>query len=532
MRVWTVPVGDKQVGGFTARWIGVDGMDAIGGDVTVSVPRKDKELSVKLVGKPDALEPGQSAKWTVEVKDQKGRAVDGEALVTIFDRSLELYAKQSHFWATSLWGPPPPPPGRADGALTGYGMSLPADEAEAMRAQKEIEGHYRPRQTPRFSWEQTEYGGYGYGAVGGAMHMRASNMPGAPPAMAQAAAPMKKGHAATKTAESGGDRDGDGIPDALDKAEAGEEEKGKEKPPAAQDGLRTNMAETAAWIPDVALANGKGTFSFKAPERLTSWRVQILALGRAVEAGSDEETFATKKPLMVRVEIPRFFREGDRSTITAVVHNETDATVSANVDLDIVDDVSGKPALDALGIKNKSMRVEVPAHGLAPAEFAIVAPENIATYKIRAHATAGKLSDAEERGLPILPSRERLVQSRVVALHGTEKQTIEFGELLHSKDPSMRSEAMTVSIDPTLALSVLRSIPFLMQYPYECVEQTLNRYVPLAIVNEIYKKHPEIAKAIAAAPHRETQYEPWNKDDPRRMLMLTETPWLQQANGG
>ena len=85
---------------------------------------------------------------------------------------------------------------------------------------------------------------------------------------------------------------------------------------------------------------------------------------------------------------------------------------------------------------------------------------------------------------------------------------------------------------PSLALSVLRAIPYLVEYPYECVEQTLNRYVPLAIVNAIYKKHPDLAKAIAAAPHRETQNEPWNKDDPRRMLSLTETPWLQQANGG
>lgn len=551
VRVWTVPVGDKQAGGFTARWIGVDGIDAVGGDVTVSVPRKDKALSVKLVAKPDALEPGQTAKWTVEVKDGKGRAVDGEALVTIFDRSLELYAKQYHYWANSLWSPPAPPPGRADGAHTGYGMSLPADEAAAARAQKEIQGHYQPRQTPRFSWEQTAYGGYGYGGVAGGRFRGAMNMPGAPPppmAAPVAAAPMKKGHAESKNAA--GDRDADGIPDEADKlAEAGgENEKSLQKPPAPKDELRTNMAETAAWIPDVALSDGKGSFSFKAPERLTSWRVQILALGRAVEAGAGDATFATKKPLMVRVEIPRFFREGDRSTITAVVHNETDAPLSASVDLDVVDDVEaaagtsratadqrqpkGHSGLEALGVTSKSARVDVPAHGLAPVDFAIVAPDNIATYKIRVHASAGKLSDAEERGLPILPSRERLVQSRVVALHGTDKQTIEFGELEHAKDPSLRSESMTVSIDPQLALSVLRSIPYLVQYPYECVEQTLNRYVPLAIVNEIYKKHPEIAKAIAAAPHRETQYEPWNKDDPRRMMMLTETPWLQQANGG
>ena len=91
----------------------------------------------------------------------------------------------------------------------------------------------------------------------------------------------------------------------------------------------------------------------------------------------------------------------------------------------------------------------------------MTAPDNIATYKIRAHATAGKLSDAEERPLPILPSRERLIQSRVVALKGNDKKLIEFAELLKNADPSLRSESMTVSIDPQLALSVLRSIPFL-----------------------------------------------------------------------
>src|SRR5262249_18091867 len=131
----------------------------------------------------------------------------------------------------------------------------------------------------------------------------------------------------------------------------GEAEAGPTAPPPPPPAdLRTNMAETAAWVPDVKLDGGKGSFSFTAPQRLTSWRVQILALGRAVEAGTGEDTFATKKPLMVRVEIPRFFREGDRSTITTVVHNETDAPLSATVDLDIVDDATGKPGLDALGV--------------------------------------------------------------------------------------------------------------------------------------------------------------------------------------
>jgi len=527
VRVWTIPVGAREAGGFTARWIGVDGVDVVGSDLDVRVPREDKDLTVKLVGKPESLEPGQGAKWTVEVRDKKGRPVEGEALVTVYDRSLELYAKSSFGWATQLWAAPPSPQRRTDGVTTGWATALPDDEARAQREQKQIQGSYKPAQLPRFSWEQSRYGyrsGYYMSAVGGAPP------PAAAPAEATTVA-LPRGRAMAKNRlEATGEKDNDGIVDEAEKKESGGEGKKEKIPPGD---LRTHMAETAAWVPDLKLgADGRGTLQFKAPERLTSWRVQLLALGRAVEAGTGEDTFATKKPLMVRVEIPRFFREGDRSTIVAVVHNETAQALSATVELDVVGADDNKSALDMLGVKERSKRVDVPAHGLAPVEFAIVAPDTIATYKIRAHAQGGKLSDAEERLLPVLPSRERLVQSRVVALKGNDQQTIRFDELLHSTDPSLRSEAMTVSIDPQLALAVLRSIPYLVEYPYECVEQTLNRYVPLAIVGEIYKKRPELARAIAVAPHRETQNEPWLSDDPRRMLALVETPWLVQSQGG
>jgi uncharacterized protein YfaS (alpha-2-macroglobulin family) len=79
---------------------------------------------------------------------------------------------------------------------------------------------------------------------------------------------------------------------------------------------------------------------------------------------------------------------------------------------------------------------------------------------------------------------------------------------------------------------VLRTIPALVEYPFECVEQTLNRYVPLAIVARVFRQHPELARAAAAAPARTTQYEPWDRPDPRRTLMLSESPWMQQSQGG
>src|SRR5207237_3347117 len=70
---------------------------------------------------------------------------------------------------------------------------------------------------------------------------------------------------------------------------------------------RTNMAETALFLPYLHTgADGRGSFEFTAPERLTSWRVKLSGLGRAVQAGTASHQFVTRKQLMVRVELPRF----------------------------------------------------------------------------------------------------------------------------------------------------------------------------------------------------------------------------------
>src|SRR5205814_818523 len=67
--------------------------------------------------------------------------------------------------------------------------------------------------------------------------------------------------------------------------------------------------------------------------------------------------------------------------------------------------------------------------------------------------------------------------------------------------------------------------------PYECVEQTLNRYVPSAVVHAIYSRHPAIAAAAAKIPKRDTITPAWDKDDPKRLVGLMETPWLRESAG-
>ena len=90
---------------------------------------------------------------------------------------------------------------------------------------------------------------------------------------------------------------------------------------------------------------------------------------------------------------------------------------------------------------------------------------------------------------------------------------------------------MTLQVDPQLALSILNSLPFLVHYPYECTEQLLDRYVPLAIVDSFYRKNPALAAAAKKIPKRDTITPAWDRSDPRRLTQLMETPWEELSKG-
>src|SRR5262249_52573723 len=136
--------------------------------------------------------------------------------------------------------------------------------------------------------------------------------------------------------------------------------------------------------------------------------------------------------------------------------------------------------------------------------------------------------DAEERPFPLLPSRERVVTSRMIALDGNVKKSIASPEGLDN----VAVEAATLQIDPQLALPILRSIPFLVQYPCESTDAVIDRFVPLSVVSALFQKHPELAKGLEKMPKRKTRHESWDRNDPRRLTQLLETPWERESRGG
>src|SRR5262249_60765218 len=150
----------------------------------------------------------------------------------------------------------------------------------------------------------------------------------------------------------------------------------------------------------------------------------------------------------------------------------------------------------------------------------------------RVTATSSGASDGELRAVPVLPGRMHLVQSRFVSLKDGARRTMSFPDMASGADPTRIDEQLVVTVDAQLFYSLLNALPYLVHYPYECTEQTLNRFVPTAIVSALFRDYPAVAKMAQELAKRETRLEPFDSLDPNRKMALEETPWLETARGG
>ena len=278
--------------------------------------------------------------------------------------------------------------------------------------------------------------------------------------------------------------------------------------------IRNNFRDTAFWTPAVVTdAQGRATVSVKWPDNLTQWRAQAVGSTQAAQVGIGETRVTTKKDVLVQLEAPRFLVERDIATLSAIVHNDTeqDARMRVKLDLDNADVVAeeGVPVAGASGVQDNAAHVASPEHPNARTpehlkvktlESWIVVPhggQQRVDWLVRPHAegvlharmTAQSTAegDATETVIPVL-------------VHGVERQTQQSGVLKNGNAlpaqvtitlPEARkagSSQVVVTLNPSLAGVMLDALPYLADYPYGCVEQTMSRFLPSVIVAQTLRE--------------------------------------------
>jgi uncharacterized protein YfaS (alpha-2-macroglobulin family) len=268
------------------------------------------------------------------------------------------------------------------------------------------------------------------------------------------------------------------------------------------------------------------------PDSVTAWNVWVHAVTTDLKGGSVRRDARSVKDLMVRPYMPRFLREGDKAELQVVVNNATDRPMSGQVSLDVVDPDSGQSILGEFGLTAKPLAFSAGPQGSGKVSFAVGAPKRVRAAAFKVVARSGDVSDGELRPLPVLPGRMHLSQSRFVTLRGAERRDLEFKDMAAGGDPSLIHDLLIVTVDAQLFYQVLEALPYLIDYPYECTEQTMNRFVSTGIVSRIFDDYPAIGKMAREFARRETRYASWADDDPNRKLTLEESPWLEIARGG
>lgn len=218
--------------------------------------------------------------------------------------------------------------------------------------------------------------------------------------------------------------------------------------------------------------DGTATVEVEFPDSLTTWRATARAVTTDTQVGQATDDVVTTKDLLVRLQAPRFFVQTDEVLISAIVTNRTSEPQTVSLQLEV-------DGLELVG--EATAAVDVPANGQTRIDR-LVKAVTPGTATITVTGRGANDSDALRMTYPVLP-------------HGAEKFDAAAGKVgadgaarfALSLPAERRDDAtqLQVTVSPTLGATLLDALPYLISYPYGCVEQIVSRFVPAVLVARI-----------------------------------------------
>ncbi len=443
----------------------------------IVVPPENRVLDVAIDPSAETYKPGEKATVKIKLTDFDGRPFQGQTTVAIYDKSVEYISGgpnsgdiREFYWK---WRRQHQPQHEENLSLLSYnqtlpgalpmqdvgvfGATLPDDLAGFTDLKEEAKGQLMYRQNRRSAG-----GSDGGGVRGMAM------APGAPMAARAEARNANSYFAQDKLAPA------DATAAPMEGAEA---EAGQPGGQLVEATVRTEFADTAFW--DAALETneqGEAEVSLTMPENLTTWKIRVWGMGAGTRVGSGDTDVITRKNLIVRLQAPRFFVQKDEVVLSANVHNYLDKAKEVHVSLElpgdelepINNDLERVVKIDAGGEQRVDWRVKVLQEG---------------TAVVRMKALTDEESDATETKLPVFVHGMLKMESWA----GTVRPDKNLATLAINVPAERRPEQseLVVRYSPTLAGAMVDALPYLVDYPYGCTEQTLNRFLPTVITQKV-----------------------------------------------
>jgi len=537
--LWEKKISEEDRGGIALHFLTVKENRVYTGASSIAVPWSNKDLDISWETHRDKLLPGAQETWTMVVRGAKSEKVAAELAATLYDASLDAF--RPHRWSFGQLFPM-----LNAGADWNTGLGFGSAYANALASEK-------PDETLP-TWEKVyedlvmldafmggvkEDGFVGYGSANGGgvrrpMAVRSRAMAdGAVMAEASTVAPAPEAKNVKFT-----------PPVLAEDAEADETQPLYWLNPLENQGalggnvqdipLRKNLQETAFFFPQLRTdADGAVRIQFTIPEALTEWKLLAIAHTPEMATGAFSGTVKTQKDLMVVPGLPRFLRQGDEIALSAKITNLSDAALQGTAMLEILDAQTGRSLTLPFGLRSLDQSFSAPKGGSTTAVWNLRVPESL--YEpviIRIRAKSGVFTDGEENVLPVITNRMLVTETLPLWMNGAGTKRFSLEKLLQSGGSrTLAQHALTLEYTGNPAWYAVQALPYLMEYPHECSEQTFNRYYANALAAHIADKAPRVKEIFKQWEAVDTAALMSNlqKNEELKSALLEETPWVMEA---
>lgn len=392
--------------------------------MSIARPLPEKKLNIAWKTFRNRLTPGQKEEWTLKITTPDGKPAKAQLMSVLYDKSLDQIAP--HSWKMSLGFSQWLPSCYWKHNLTFRSSYLNGIYPTKYYDEKGLDvdkfdgkffSNYAYMQAVELSKLERSSGGTVESVrvqkdelvleEGRVMKTRGSNM-------IRVAAPAPSANKVFDVVEempqfAGGS--GSNVEQYLDKVQ-----------------VRENLNETAFFYPALESDNnGNVAIRFTLPESVTTWKFMGLAHDKEMRNGLLVDEAVAQKTVMVQPNMPRFLREGDKSTIVVKLFNTSDKKVSGNTRMQILDPETNKV------VWQKTQNYSIDAEGSATISFDVQGLKE-GVYINKVVAAGNGYSDGEQHYLPVLSNRELVVNTLPITLHQKGEQSFDLSKLFLNKE--------------------------------------------------------------------------------------------------
>ena len=516
-----IPIIEDMRGGFNVSFISQSNNRIYKNSNYISVPYTNKKLDFEFTSFRDKLQPGQNEEWEITIKDNSGDFVLAELMTTLYDASLD--AIMPNYWSFSPFG-------------INYNSFSWNYFTYGSKTSNNWQSYDNPYiSTTYYSYPSLNWFSYYYYQYYSYYNRRMSSSVdfGNMDEVVETSINISQDEKAVGYAT---------IIVTDEELVDGVATTGGQIPPTPNSQnttggydvqIRQNFNETTFFYPSLKTnSDGEVVISFTIPESLTEWRFLGLAHTKDLKFGLFDKSVITQKELMVMPNAPRFYRQNDTMYFAAKISNLSSEDLSGEVTLVFIDEISGQE-INIFADGEQSLKTFSVAEGLStPVAWKIIIPDDAKMLSYKIIAKSGNFSDGEQKPLPVLSNRMLVTESLPLPIRANQTKNFTFTKLINSvTSTTIKHERITVEFTSNPAWYAIQALPYMIEYPYECSEQTFSRYYANTLASYIANSSPKI-KAV---------FDTWKNFQPSallsnleknqelKQLILEETPWVLDA---